>query len=63
MAKVRINFCEVPDLTVIPGIGSQIAERIIALREELGNITPAVLASVPYLRNFVVIESLIDFYS
>nr|XP_054772380.1 deleted in malignant brain tumors 1 protein-like [Lytechinus pictus] len=51
MDKICINFCDRDDLLRVPGIGSANAERILALREATVNITPELLASVPYIRN------------
>ena len=40
MDLVKINWCSARDLGLIPWVGSKIAERILAIRDSYGNITP-----------------------
>ena len=49
--QIPINSCEVEDLLSVPGIGENLAGRIITVRNRIGDLNPESLARVPYIRN------------
>ena len=41
--KIRVNFAPPEDLRLIPGVGAQLANAILLLRESMGNMDPTTL--------------------
>ena len=50
MDKIKINYCNISELTEVPGIGFATASRIVDLRDKM-DITPELLARIPYIKN------------
>lgn len=57
--KVYINFCGYDDLLTLATVGKVTADRIWELRKE-GNITPEILAQVPFIRMHAI-QKYIDY--
>ena len=61
MDKLHINSCSFRDLLTLPYIGKRIAETIMSMREEYGDITEEDFRSIPYLKNVDELVQMIDF--
>jgi hypothetical protein len=62
-SPVALNFCDIDQLILIPGIGKKLAVALLSVRENSGNITPEIL-SVICRKKFTEDElALIDFTS
>ena len=59
--KVKINLCAPRELMRLPGIGRQLCDSIMDLREAKGNITLNDLVHVKYLQSTEQLVSKLDF--
>ncbi|CAG2191581.1 unnamed protein product [Mytilus edulis] len=55
---IKINSCSYDELRLLPGVGNVVADKIMSMRETLGNIQPEHLMEIPRLK---ITEALIDF--
>ena len=57
---IKINCCSARDLQLIPGVGTKIAEKILAIRDSYGNITPEKFSTLG-IRDLPLAMSRVDF--
>ena len=60
MELIKINCCSARDLELIPGVGTKIAEKILAIRDSYGNITPEKFSTLR-IRDLPLAMSRVDF--
>ena len=60
MELIKINCCSARDLELIPGVGTKIAEKILAIRDSYGNITPEKFSTLG-IRDLPLAMSRVDF--
>ncbi|VDH99671.1 Hypothetical predicted protein [Mytilus galloprovincialis] len=58
---IKINSCSYEELRLLPGVGNVIADKIMSMRETLGNIQPEHLMEIPRLKITEALIDLIDF--
>ncbi|CAG2245026.1 unnamed protein product [Mytilus edulis] len=58
---IKINSCSYEELRLLPGVGNVIADKIMSMRETLGNIQPEHLSEIPRLKITEALMDLIDF--
>ena len=58
---IKINSCSYEELRLLPGVGNGIADKIMSMRETLGNIQPEHLMEIPRLKITEALIDLIDF--
>ena len=61
--KVLINYCVVDELLEIPGIGPNIAKRIVEYRKAHGDFTVESFSAMAHVKNLLEVLSYLDFSS